>query len=590
MHIAHQKLFSNLPYKNGAIVVIQSDKECLTPSKYREDHTTLPIFFYKLDDIKSLSAKEFLDLLYKDFPLLNTIVVGYDFHFGYKAHASCYDLKNIFKGKVKIIEHFFYKNFSVHSSKIRELLQNGDIKLANELLGYHYKIVGFSIKGQGLGSKSFVPTINIKVNKFLLPKDGIYATKTIIDNISYKSVSFLGHRKTTDNNYAIETHIIEPFNKQIDHNTQIDIKFFQQIRKNKKFNNFEDLKNQILKDISNTKIFFNTTIHHHYLDLAIKKAWDYQLLTYPNPAVGAVVVDDDKILSIEAHKKSGEPHAEVLALKEVYLKQYPQSDLKDMLSSKDIHDFLIQYHNNLFKNLTIYVTLEPCNHIGKTPSCAILLQKVGIKKVYIGIEDPNKIASGGIETLNNNGIETILLNSSKAKDLIYPFLKWQKDRFIFFKLAIKEDGTYTGGYITTKQSLKWVHKIRTKIDLLVIGGNTVKIDRPTLDTRFIDEKKVPDIFIYSKDKKFDKTIPLFNIPNRDVTIGDNLEILNHKNFIMIEGGYNLFKILKDQLNYLVLFVSSKGKVKNKIDIEKYFNLKIIHSYQINQDDKILFLK
>ncbi len=589
MHLAHQKLFSLLSYNTSAIVVIQSNKECLTPSLYRSEHTSLAIFFYKLQDIKSLNAKEFLKLLYKDFPNLNTIVVGYDFHFGYKAHASSYDLKDLFGGKVKIVDQFFYKNISIHSSKIRELLQNGDITYANKLLGYHYKIVGSSIKGQGLGSKTFVATINLTVDKFLLPKNGIYATKTTINNISYYSVSFLGHRQTTDNKYAIETHIIEPFNKQLKNNTTVTIEFFNRIRDNIKFQDFNSLKKQILNDIEKSKYFFNTTIHEQYLDLAITKAWTYELLTYPNPAVGAVIVENDKILSVEAHKKSGKPHAEVLALKEAYIKKYPNSILKTIVSSQDIHSYLIKNHNDCFKNCTIYVTLEPCNHIGKTPSCAMLLRSVGIKKVYIGVKDPNRLAAGGIDTLKKSNIVTILLNSKKAQKLLDPFIKWQKNQFIFFKLAIKEDGSHTNGYITTKQSLKWVHKIRTKIDLLVIGGQTVRIDRPTLDSRFIDTNKAPNICIYSKNKNFDKTIPLFNIPNRDLCISDNLDILKDKNFIMIEGGYNLYRSLKNKIDYLVLFVSSKDKTKNKIDIEKTFGLKIVFSYAINQYDTIIFL-
>ena len=123
------------------------------------------------------------------------------------------------------------------------------------------------------------------------------------------------------------------------------------------------------------------TQNSQFMQLAIDKAWEYQLLTYPNPAVGAVIVREGKVLSIEAHKEAGKPHAEVLALKAAYLTEYPNSSLKDIDDSHIIHEYLTNNHNDFFKSCEIYVTLEPCNHIGKTPACAMLLESVGIKKV-----------------------------------------------------------------------------------------------------------------------------------------------------------------------------------------------------------------
>jgi len=328
-----------------------------------------------------------------------------------------------------------------------------------------------------------------------------------------------------------------------------------------------------------------------YMQKAIDIAWKYQFLTYPNPAVGATVVKDDKILSVEAHKKAGEPHAEVLALKEAYLKIYPNSDLQSLTSSSDIHNFLIKNHNGFFKDCQIYVTLEPCNHIGKTPACAMLLEAIEIQKVYIAIKDPNPKATGGIERLQKASIDVVVgIEENKAYELLYPFISWTKDKFCFFKLAMREDGTIDGGYITTKESLKLVHKLRTKIDLLLIGGNTVKTDRPTLDTRYISSPKVPDVYIYSHQKNFDTTIPLFQIPNRDVTIGDNLNILDTKKFIMIEGGYNLLDKVIDRCDLVMLFISHKLKSDSIYDITKKYNLKKVYSYFINEYDEVVFFR
>ena len=107
-----------------------------------------------------------------------------------------------------------------------------------------------------------------------------------------------------------------------------------------------------------------------YMKLAIDEAWKYQLLTYPNPAVGCVIVKDGRLLAIEAHKEVGLPHAEINALKTAFLTQDSNSILKVKNSSHEIHDFLSKNHNNFFNDCEIYTTLEPCNHEGKTPSCA----------------------------------------------------------------------------------------------------------------------------------------------------------------------------------------------------------------------------
>ena len=327
-----------------------------------------------------------------------------------------------------------------------------------------------------------------------------------------------------------------------------------------------------------------------FMKSAIDEAWKYQLLTYPNPAVGATVVQNNIILSIEAHKEAGLPHAEVNALKSAYLTAYPNSPLKDLSSSHDIHDFLISNHNDFFKTCEIYVTLEPCNHIGKTPACAMLLESIGIKKVYIGTLDPNDNASGGLQRLQDANIEVeVGICKEQTDELLYPFIKWQQDKFIFFKLAMREDGSVTGGYITSKDSLTLVHEIRTKLDLMVMGGNTIRTDRPTLDARFAQKNKAPDILIYSNQKKFDDTIALFDIKNRSVNISDDLKLIENKKFIMIEGGYELLDSLKNMCDYLVLFISHKQKFKIKFDINSLGYSKV-YAYNINKDDEIIFLK
>jgi riboflavin kinase/FMN adenylyltransferase len=253
MHVAHQELFKNLD-EHGAIVSIESGFANLTPKIYRQEYSDYPIYYYVLDNIKHLEGDQFIKLLNEEFPNLKKIVVGYDFCFGKNRRYCIEKLKELFHGDVKIIDEIKIDNIAVHSRFIREYLKDGEIEMANKLLGKEYKIYGHQIKGQGLGSKSFVPTINLKVEQFLLPKEGVYITKTILNEIEYNSVTFLGHRVTTDGSYAVETHILDE--NIINDTYTIQIKFIKKIRENLKFDSFEELKNQIDKDIETTKNYF----------------------------------------------------------------------------------------------------------------------------------------------------------------------------------------------------------------------------------------------------------------------------------------------------------------------------------------------
>lgn len=328
----------------------------------------------------------------------------------------------------------------------------------------------------------------------------------------------------------------------------------------------------------------------YFMSLAIAKAWKYQFLTYPNPAVGCAIVKDDKLLAVGVHKFAGGPHAEVNALKEAFLQANPNSSLKDLENSYDIHNFLKQNHGGFFHSCEVYVTLEPCNHEGKTPACAMLLEELKPKKVYISVLDPNKNASGGVSRLQNAGIEVKAgLLKEEGEALLKPFSLWHKDKFVFFKIAMRLDGSVDGGYITTQDSLNLVHEIRTKIELMVIGGNTVRVDRPTLDARFSSSKKAPDILIYSKQDNFDKDIKLFSIQDRTVEIKDSFDI-SGKNFVMVEGGVSLLNHLKDKVDMFMIFVSHKKANLKAIDIEKSLGLKKLHSYMINKTDEVVFLE
>lgn len=254
MHLAHQQLFEKLD-NHGGIIVIQTSYANITPFRHRQRHTQYPIYFYPLENIKHLTGKQFVKLLKEEFPCLRKIVVGYDFHFGNQAAYDSQNLIELFDEEVEIVNEYKIDDISVHSRIIRSYLRDGDISTANKLLGYNYQLSGLTIQGQGLGKKQFVPTININVKDFLIPQEGIYVTKTKLNNSIYNSVTFIGHRVTTDGKFAVETHILDSsFNQLVP--KSVEVEFIHKIRNNIKFDKFEDLKKQIHDDIIYCKNWF----------------------------------------------------------------------------------------------------------------------------------------------------------------------------------------------------------------------------------------------------------------------------------------------------------------------------------------------
>ncbi len=253
LHLAHQKLISHLTDR-GTLIVIDKKSASLTPKLHRCSHLKQECIFLSFDEIRDLSADEFIAFLKNSFINLKKIVVGYDFRFGKCAHANADDLKRLFDGEVVIVEEVFFDGISVHSRIIREYLRIGKINEANKLLGRNYEIQGSVIKGQGIGAKKLFPTINLNVEDFLIPKEGVYATITKIAGISYPSASFIGKRLSTDGNFSIETHVL---NEELDAvKGKVSIIFVEHIRENMKFDNLEALKKQISNDFDRAR-----TIH-----------------------------------------------------------------------------------------------------------------------------------------------------------------------------------------------------------------------------------------------------------------------------------------------------------------------------------------
>ena len=234
IHFAHQQLLK----KSDEILIIEKNSS-LTPLTTRCDYTKLKCNFYQLDKIKNLTYLEFITLLKDKFPNLTEIVIGYDFRFGKNRVGTPEILKQYFK--VTIIPEIKIDNIGVHSKIIREFIKNGDIQKANKFLNHTYKIIGKQIKGQGLGKKELLATINLKLlYNYTIPKEGVYITLTN----KQPSITFIGIR-STDNNFSIETHILENIKT---YNKKIEIEFLQFLRENRKFNSIEELKKVIISD------------------------------------------------------------------------------------------------------------------------------------------------------------------------------------------------------------------------------------------------------------------------------------------------------------------------------------------------------
>jgi len=298
------------------------------------------------------------------------------------------------------------------------------------------------------------------------------------------------------------------------------------------------------------------TSNQIYMTQALKKAWQYQLRTYPNPAVGALILYNNEIIAIEAHQKAGTSHAEVLAFLSAYESMTDRQIDFDRCDSHKAHEFLYSLAQGFFSKCTIFVTLEPCSHVGKTPSCASLIARLKPQKVVVATLDPIKGHDGGVKRLEEQGIEVEMgVCQKEALELLEPFLIWQQRAFVLFKIAQTSNGKIGGGYLTCKESLTHVHQLRAVCSEMVIGGNTVRVDRPTLDCRFTKDK-APDIVIYAKEDNFDREIPLFNVGERFVTITNVLDFTK-PSFILVEGGAGMLNALKDKIDWLLQYQTPK---------------------------------
>ena len=204
---------------------------------------------------------------------------------------------------------------------------------------------------------------------------------------------------------------------------------------------------------------------NYFMKMALGLAEKGLGFTSPNPMVGAVIVKDGTVVGKGYHKAVGEAHAEINAI----------DDAKSLATGG-----------------TLYVTLEPCNHTGRTLPCTLKIAEAGIKRVVVSMKDPNpNVKGGGIDYLKSKNIDVTLgICEDEAKKLNEAFIKFVEtgSPFVTLKCAATLDGriaTRTGDarWVSGEESRKFVHKLRHAADAIMVGVNTVKIDDPSLTTR-----------------------------------------------------------------------------------------------------------
>lgn len=206
----------------------------------------------------------------------------------------------------------------------------------------------------------------------------------------------------------------------------------------------------------------------YFMEEALRLAEKGEGFTSPNPTVGAVVVKDGRIVGRGWHEAAGRPHAEVVAIDDA---------------------------GPLARGSDLYVTLEPCNHTGRTPPCTEKIIQAGISRVVMAVRDPNPdVKGGGFEYLKGRGIVVI---EGVCREAVEKQLEWffkfvrTKTPFVVLKCAMTLDGrlaTRTGDakWITGEAARTHVHRMRHAADAILVGAGTVRADNPRLTARLDD--------------------------------------------------------------------------------------------------------
>lgn len=217
------------------------------------------------------------------------------------------------------------------------------------------------------------------------------------------------------------------------------------------------------------------TLEREAMQRALQLAWNGWGRVAPNPMVGAVVLADGRRVGEGWHAEFGRPHAEVVALDAAGVKA---------------------------RGATLVVTLEPCAHEGKTPPCTRAILAAGVKRVVVGIRDPNPTARGGLEVLQREGVEVelgMLAEEATAQNAVFLCARQRVDRpFVALKLATSIDGRIADAdgnarWVSGEEARAWVHWLRAGFDAIGVGGTTALTDNPQLTARGVVTPRRPPV-------------------------------------------------------------------------------------------------
>ena len=295
----------------------------------------------------------------------------------------------------------------------------------------------------------------------------------------------------------------------------------------------------------------------------------------PNPLVGCVLVKDGKVIAEGWHDHLGGLHAEQMA----------------------IHDAETNGHSP--NGAIAYVTLEPCNHFGRTPPCTEALMWAGIKEVVIAHKDPNPTVRGaGIQALKDAGIEVSYgLLESQAASQMHPFLHWCENRrpLVCIKLAVDSNGSVDdrsedAGRFTSEDCLDKVHELRRQCDAILVGVDTVIRDNPSLTVRRIQTNRQPLRIVIDPNQRIPKSSKLLNDGLETLVMDEEfrtlpalLNLLGDKEIqrLMVEGGPTTIGHFLDQglVDQFYLVQSSQihqEPVPSNIDSKRLLDSGLIH--------------
>lgn len=282
-------------------------------------------------------------------------------------------------------------------------------------------------------------------------------------------------------------------------------------------------------------------VDRKFMTQALKLAQKGGRAVAPNPMVGAVIVKHGKVIGKGYHQIFGGPHAEVNAIASVKHKE----DLKEA---------------------TMYVTLEPCRHHGKTPPCLELIESVGIKEVFYGSEDPfvsdkREAESGKPNTKKlityRLSLTAFLDNDCHALNKFFFTWVTKKRPFITAKIAVSADGFVAGKngqpvHLTSKMQDRFVHQLRAQHQAIMVGSNTVLMDNPHLGVRHVVGHD-PLRIILDSGKKLPKDAKVFRDNNvyhvqKRVKLSTLFKTLAKKGItsVLVEPGPTLYRLLKKE--------------------------------------------